>query len=129
MPGERTLRSEVRASGERESEDPDRRLGMQTHLPAWGASFGVLRSAWSMRALAACLLPLSVRAVDVPVSWSFTPDAGGVTTVSLKQLPQPPFRLPLFAERPAVCRGLSASGGADSLWLGVRLNRWTRATR
>ena len=70
-----------------------------------------------VRHLAACLLPLSARAVDVPVSWSFSPTVtGGVTTVSLKQLPQPPFRLPLFAERPAVAGSPAAAAPTHSGW-------------
>ena len=72
-----------------------------------------------MRALAACLLPLSARAVDVAVSWSFSPTVtGGVTTVSLKQLrsSSPPFRLPLFAERPAVAGSPAAAAPTHSGW-------------
>ena len=70
-----------------------------------------------VRHLAACLLPLSARAVDVPVSWSYTPSVtGGVTTVSLKQTALPPFRLPLFAERPAVAGSPAVAAPTDSGW-------------
>eukprot|EP01045_Picozoa_sp_COSAG04_P027329 COSAG04_NODE_3977_length_2386_cov_1.610407_2_plen_82_part_00 len=72
-----------------------------------------------VRHLAACLLPLSVRAVDVSVSWSFSPTVtGGVTTVSLKQLrsSSPPFRLSLRSFQLYVAGSPPAAAPTDSGW-------------